>query len=356
MSGVFESAALENNAQSFLLDNNILKNTSRQKSSNSRKIRILLDARKILDGGIGTYIQNLIRGLTLLEDIELSVLASNPSPVILQQFKEIQIISDNAKLYSVDELFFLPKRIDFTKFDVFHVPHFTLPFRVPIPTVVTIHDLIHVYHPERVYYPWVAAPWIRSTLKRAHRIISVSKSTYEDINNFVSGSQKVMQKVRVVPNAINPMLFTENLESKESSQFRSRNLGKYFFCMASNLKPHKGLIDLLHAFEILLIKIKEDGIASDIKLVLAGQGIEKLVNHDELLEKASQLRGVNILGQVNEEELKCLYQNALALVVPSTTEGFCLPVLEAQSLGTPVVCRPVPALKELVTINDILAA
>lgn len=53
------------------------------------------------------------------------------------------------------------------------------------------------------------------------------------------------------------------------------------------------------------------------------------------------------LGFVSEEELQALYRGATCLVLPSTYEGFGLPVLEAMRLGTPVVCARSSALPEL---------
>jgi glycosyltransferase involved in cell wall biosynthesis len=91
-------------------------------------------------------------------------------------------------------------------------------------------------------------------------------------------------------------------------------------------------------------------------LVLAGYGIEQLQDSHELLRLIGDVEGVHVLGSVSPDELACLYKRAVALVVPSLTEGFCLPALEAQACGTPVICRPVPALMELVTEADVVAA
>jgi glycosyltransferase involved in cell wall biosynthesis len=59
---------------------------------------------------------------------------------------------------------------------------------------------------------------------------------------------------------------------------------------------------------------------------------------------------------LSPKNLRQRLSHALALVVPSLVEGFCLPALEAQSCGTPVICRPVPALRELVTEHDTVAS
>ena len=120
----------------------------------------------------------------------------------------------------------------------------------------------------------------------------------------------------------------------------------------SQMKPHKGLAEMLQAFEMV---IKERGKleCGDVKLVLVGQGTEALVDKGALLTELGALKNVHIFGSVSKEELRDLYADAAALVVPSKAEGFCLPVLEAKSMGVPVISRPVPAILELLSKRDI---
>ena len=53
------------------------------------------------------------------------------------------------------------------------------------------------------------------------------------------------------------------------------------------------------------------------------------------------------LGPVTREQLRVLYQRALALVFPSLYEGFGLPPLEAMAAGTPVIAMPISAVPEV---------
>jgi glycosyltransferase involved in cell wall biosynthesis len=57
--------------------------------------------------------------------------------------------------------------------------------------------------------------------------------------------------------------------------------------------------------------------------------------------------GVNLPGFIAPEDLPLVYAGAVALVCPSLTEGFGLPVLEAMACGTPVVCARAGALPEV---------
>lgn len=331
-----------------------------------RPMRVLIDARKIGQGGIGVYIDNLVSGLVSNAlatgaDTRVSVICSSAQAAKHDWPEGVDVIEDRAKLYSFDELFGLPRRIDMRRFDLFHSPHFTLPFALKIPAVVTIHDLIHIYHPERKFYPLIASPLIRSAMSRAARIIAVSESTRADIERFVGPRAKVLSKVRLVPNALDPF-FSETEPCANYLQTRFRLSGSYLLAMLSMLKPHKGVADLLEAFASLssrlqILKEQNPAMArlADVKLVLVGQGAEKLVYHDELLKRAGSMPGVHVLGRVSKQDLLSLYAEALALVVPSTAEGFCLPVLEAKAVGATVVARPVAAVRELLADEDVLA-
>lgn len=327
------------------------------------RLRLILDARKIEDGGIGIYIQNLIHGLCQRPNIDLTLIAR--SAAALSSFdwsKQVRVIEDLAPSYSFDEMFLMARRIDWRFFDLYHSPHFTLPYGIKIPSVVTIHDLIHLHHPEKSYYPLVAKAMIMSALKRSARVLTVSHSTYLDLSELAGQRQDLKAKIQVVPNALDPF-FLENLcEREESAQYVGYRYGlrsQFLLAVVSNAKPHKGILDLLKAFASirdLASAGKLPRSARDLKLVLVGQGSESLVFKEEVLEQAGSIRGVHLLGQVSRSDLLHLYAAASALVVPSLAEGFCLPVIEAQAMGTAVIARPVPAVKELLSDNDLVCA
>lgn len=312
-------------------------------------VRVLLDGRKIDGGGIGVYIKNLIGGLSTLENVALTVLVHPDKVELARRAGALQTIEDTAKLYSIDELLFLRGRIDFSGYDIFHSPHYTLPYRIPIPTVVTVHDIIHITHPEKFYYPIVAKRLIRSALKRADKIITVSEATRRGLEML---APRAVKKISVIPNAVDPffLLETSMLESVPEESER----GDYIVATYSNAKPHKGLTDLLRAFESAKARAGElfadDPLRSrleTLKLVLVGTGTESMKN--------SELPpGVYAAGAVSIRELQRLYARALALVVSSKVEGFCLPVIEAQACATPVIARPIPAVLELMTTNDFV--
>lgn len=316
-----------------------------------RFARVLIDARKLGDGGIGVYVENLIYGLSQVGGLELTVLIK---PGVENQFSlpsGVSFITDPAPCYSLEELLFLGRRINWSKYDLFHTPHYVLPYGVRVPAVVTVHDLIHIEAAEKFYYPTVAKTLIRSAVSRANAVLAVSNSTRIAVERLTGAAAG---KVRHVPNAIAPFL------SRSSSYLALpaalAGVGPFFLSVLSNLKPHKGVGQLLDAFAQFRAAGEWRGAAAVCpKLVLAGYGAEEILTAGAFRERIGQDSDVLVLGAVSKEQLGALYSRALALVVPSLLEGFCLPALEAQALGVAVVCRPVGALKELVTERDVVA-
>lgn len=118
-------------------------------------------------------------------------------------------------------------------------------------------------------------------------------------------------------------------------------LKKPYLLYVGNAYPHKNLESLLRAFKIILKK------EPDLCLVLVGK-TDHFYNKLRKKAKESGLENeVVFANQVSNEELKQLYQNGLAYVFPSLSEGFGLPGLEAMKQRLPVVCSNQGSLPEI---------
>ncbi len=317
-------------------------------------LRILLDGRKLGDGGIGVYIDSTVRGLLERGGFDLTVIAKPGQCERASWKQEVSWLYDNARPYSLAEYLLLARRVDFTAYDLFHSPHYTLPFGIRIPTVVTIHDLIHIEHPERVYYPFIARNLIRSAVNRASAVIAVSEDTKRALAECIGASG---DNISVIPNAI-PDWMTRTEASEETRSVITDLSGDapYFVAVLSNLKPHKGVEELLQGYASLRARmsIEKPSLACP-QLLLVGHGAQTLKERYGSLSLQTLGDGVSIVGTVSSELLMGLYRRAHGLVVASRAEGFCIPALEAQSVGTRVICTPVPALLEFVANRDFVA-
>jgi alpha-1,3-rhamnosyl/mannosyltransferase len=309
---------------------------------------LLLDGRKLRDGGIGVYTENLITGLLEVGGVSITVLYSDERCRTAPYASQVAWLWDPARPYSLDEMFSLTSRIDFSHFDIFHTPHYMLPYRIPIPTVVTVHDLIHITHPEKLWYPSVAKFLIRSAVRRAEGVLAVSRHTRAGVRDLTGA---IESKLVYVPNAIAPRIL-EGARSNAGNEEAS----PYILSILSNTKPHKGLADLVEAYREFREGWKPASPTEECpSLVLAGFGVQSLRDSSEGRTLMATTEGLRIVGALSDTELRDTLRGARALIVPSLVEGFCLPAVEAQAVGTPVVCRPVPALLELVGERDTVA-
>jgi len=293
--------------------------------------RVLLDARKVRDFGIGSYIRGLLGGLARQERWDLCATVHPGDDVLLPP--GVAPAACDAPHYSVAELFAVRGAIARLKPAVFHAPHYVVPVSPPAATVVTIHDLMHLHRPEhgtpwkRAYAKWMVG---RAT-RLAARVIAVSESTKEEILAF--GPEQGF-KVVVIPNGVGGDFFEwgKRVADARGEVPRPDSLSKEissFLLFLGNDKPHKNLEGLLRAWPHVRAE------HPSLSLVLAG------------VEPGPELpEGVRAVGFVPDEDVPPLVALAEALVLPSFAEGFGLPVLEAQAAGTPVACSDLPALHE----------
>ncbi|MCP5120179.1 MAG: glycosyltransferase family 4 protein, partial [bacterium] len=111
---------------------------------------IAIDARKIRDFGIGTYVRNLIRELAEIDRDNTYFVITGPNgrDALKRLPENFHVTIQRSPVYSVRELFALSWQLMRLKVDLYHATHYVMPLMVPCRTVVTIHDIIHLLYPE----------------------------------------------------------------------------------------------------------------------------------------------------------------------------------------------------------------
>jgi hypothetical protein len=126
-------------------------------------VRIAIDARKLHDFGIGTYLRNLLKYVARFDQQTEYVLLCKPQDRegVLRLGPNFRPLVETAKPYSIREQLSLPWHLLRQHVDLFHEPHYVLPPLVPCRSVVTIHDCIHLmfpqYLPNRLAYGYARA-------------------------------------------------------------------------------------------------------------------------------------------------------------------------------------------------------
>ena len=272
-------------------------------------MRIGIDARKIADFGIGTYIRGLLHALAAAGGDTYVAFAPRRVAHLLPAGVEHVII--DAPHYSIRELVILGRAIDRARLDLFHAPHYIVPF-TRVPAVVTIHDLIHLRH-RNPLAPLYARQMMRRAIRKSRRVLTVSETVKREI---VATFGCADDHVVVTPNGVD----------ERFSPLGPAAEGHYFLYVGND-KPHKNV-------DVLVDAIADVDGAS---LVLTGASFDRFRERERVV----------ITGFVDDAELTALYRGAIALVMPSREEGFGLPALEAMASGCAVITSTASALVEI---------
>ena len=305
-------------------------------------MRIAIDARKLHDFGIGTYIRNLVLHLARI-DTETDYLllcaavrlrggaaasagtsgrwSSRPAPT--------RSASSSGSRWRCGASTSTCSTSRTT----------SLPPLIHCRSVVTIHDCIHLmfpqYLPNRAAYAYARAQ-IWAAAKRSERILTVSEASKNDI---LRRFDVPAEKITVIYNAIDDRLRVAPPD-EEMERVRERyQLSGRFVLYVGNIKPHKNLERLIDAFG----RLRAAG-HDDLKLVIIGDEISRYQGLRRAVHQHKLHGHVRFLGFVPIETLAVLYRLASVFVFPSLYEGFGLPPLEAMASGTPVVTSNISSL------------
>jgi glycosyltransferase involved in cell wall biosynthesis len=210
-----------------------------------------------------------------------------------------------------------------------------------IKSVVTIHDLIFLRHPE--YYHWVDTKiyaWkFRQTLREADHIIAISECTKRDIMAYGHIDEG---RISVIYQSFAPRFSgecrTENLESANSKLYTlNSTLPKRYMLSVGSIEARKNILLAVKALPYL---------PEDISLVIVGRHTKYTDQVIDYAKTHNLNHRVQILHGVTDEELPALYAGAEAFVYPSRYEGFGIPIIEAISMGLPVVACTGSCLEE----------
>ncbi|MCL4401918.1 MAG: glycosyltransferase, partial [Acidobacteria bacterium] len=171
-------------------------------------LKIVIDARRLRDFGIGTYIRSLVHALGVLDTTNEYALVTLPDDSrtlsgLPRNFETA--VYQRADSDYHDHVSF-PMFLRTLSADLFHIPLNRVPLLMPKPYVVTIHDMASLLFDQR---SGPRMDWrrflFRRGLERAERIIAVSASTRRDVQNILGIPAN---RVRVVYNAPAPEFFT----------------------------------------------------------------------------------------------------------------------------------------------------
>jgi len=223
-----------------------------------------------------------------------------------------------------------------------HSMQFVAPWRLPCPSVVTVHDLGYRHFPETVeeprrsYYRFL----VPGTLNRAAAIVTNSQATADDtVASFPGTRNKITATLFGTPSWVWP----------KAEEKLPRWEGRPFFLFVGTLEPRKNLERLLAAYEQFLASeaaLRHN--PNDIPdLVLVGGKGWKDSGLREKIDRLHESGKLVVKDYCDTDQLWQLYGTAQALLFPSLHEGFGFPILEAMAAGLPVLTANRGAMREV---------
>ncbi len=222
--------------------------------------------------------------------------------------------------------------------NLFHASDWLSP-KTQCPKVTTIHDLVVYRSPESTHPAIIATQ--KKTLalakKECAHIIVDSQATKQDCMEILGIPEKMMSVIHLA-SGNNAVAFSQRseVEKKEAARraLKTYQITKPYFFAVGTRQPRKNIDRLIEAFKLFP--------KDSCELVIAGNyGWGNEMSNEQLA-----MNNIKILGFVPEQELGGLYSGALAFVYPSLYEGFGIPILEAMTIGTPVITSNLSSMPE----------
>ena len=314
-------------------------------------MRVAIDIRKINEFGVGTYIWNLVRNISVVDSTNEYLLLGST-----RNFHELGPLPANFQhLYPGEgETFWqnhvaIPLTLRKHGVDILHVPHHEAPLMSPSRMLVTVHDVVHVlFPPEEAsklanYRTFLQT---KKVVKSAKHVIAVSESTKDDLVNIFALAPA---RISVVHNGLDERSTPGHTTEERRQVLERYQLKDPFVLYSGRIRPHKNVHRLIEAFAVMKMELRDDERYRNLKLIIIGDELSKHQYLRLTVVRSGVQNDVRFFGFVPHQILRVFYQSAVLFAFPSLYEGFGLPPLEAMSHGTPVVASNTSSMPEVLS-------
>jgi len=319
--------------------------------------KIGIDARLYSQTGVGVYLQNLLYFLEKMTTYDaqffIYLVADNYEKIRFKNKNFIKVLADY-KWHTVAEQIRFAKSLYRDNLDLVHFTYFSYPVFYKKKFIATIHDITPLSFKtgkastkSALLYEFKFRAFqfvISQQVKNSKFIITPTKSVKEQLVKIYGESVK--NKIKPIYEGIDYELMKLEVGSvklekniKISSYFKHLTSNfKPFIIYVGNFYPHKNLDRLIQAFS---------KVENEVKLILIGPD-DYFSNHlHHLIIKLKQQKRIFFYHNPSKKDLLFFYKNALALVHPSLSEGFGLPILEATYFNLPIIASDIDVFNEI---------
>lgn len=298
--------------------------------------------------GIGQYTRSLVKTMaTVAPDNEYLLFTPEVSEIDLpENCKQIRVVEKEIRSVGMRkahwEHVLLPNEMERFEVDIAHFLYPSNPRRkLSMPTIVTVHDVIpwrlKAYRKKmrsKLYHAYA-----KMALKKADHVITVSEFSKSEIMKVLKVKEKNLSVTLLAPPLSDDKISCPRL-----------SLRRKYLLYVGGFDERKNVPNLIHAFQ------KHVAVQYPIDLILVGgkgKGLEALLT-DEHWNQVDNKYRIKPKGKViftealEQSELTCLYEQALALTHVSLYEGFNFALVEAMNAGIPMVVSDIPVNREVV--------
>lgn len=291
--------------------------------------QLVIDCRMINKSGIGTYLKNIIPGIILSNEYNITCMGYEELKEFYW-FKNVKYINLKTPILSFSEQIELPLKIP--KCDIFWSPNWNIPL-FPIRAkkrIVTIHDVYHLANPLLFSYFKI------NLVKLYMKFIKISSENVITVSEF--SKKEIIKYTSIPPEKITVIYLAVENNFNEFTPIKK--IDEEYILFVGNVKPHKNLKLCLEAFK--LIKNK------NVKFYIVGKKDGFITNDIVLMDSIKNLdERIVFTGHISDVELKNFYKNAKLFLFPSIYEGFGLPILEAMKFNLPIIASKEASIPEV---------
>ncbi|HOE94956.1 MAG TPA: glycosyltransferase family 1 protein [Candidatus Sumerlaeota bacterium] len=315
-------------------------------------MQIAVDARFLgsANSGVARYSENLLVAMSRIDRAnQYTVFVHHRLKRKLKLGENFTIVRVKGHPLSIRSMWQLSRMVRPEAFDLLHVLFPYVSIRARCPVMLTVHDTLP-FSREQIGFGPKRGPqsWLRRyvlyplALRRAKWIICVSRATRDALAELFP---ETFHRTLVVHSGVNED-FRQAAEEATLELIRSRlNLPPRYLLYSGSARSDKNIEGMLRAFARL--RQLNDSM-DDLHFLMDIQGHEYPLK--PIMNRIAQygLEGrVRIIQDIGDEERVVLFQHAAAFLILSRTEGFGIPILEAQMCGVPVVAADAMALPEV---------
>jgi len=311
--------------------------------------KIGIDARLYSQTGVGTYLRNLIYYLEKknLKD-QLFYIYLMPKDYDQLSFKNKNIVKRKVdyRWHTFGEQAGFAIKLYQDGLDLMHFTYFSYPVLYLRKFVATVHDATPllfktgkastknqlIYNIKHLFFRIIL--WCQ--VNRAIKIITPTNTVKEQLIEIYG--QKISKKISAIYEGVNYQIIVSKENKELSKKFTN------FFIYVGNFYPHKNVESLIKAFE---------KIDKKYQLILLGPDDYFANKILQCIDTLKLNKNIILLKNPTLSDLVFFYKNAQALIHPSFSEGFGLPLIEAAYFNTPIIASNIKVFKELLRNNYV---